>query len=124
LYRNYNLTCHPEKSPTLFAMYREKCELAETSPDQALTDCHSFVSPAVAGIDDLRHWQSTNFQRLSCLGTGPRQPRLFWLPNTDDLVDHPRFNLVRKLSRRRRCLLAAVVEKISGAGRDYQDQHR
>ena len=53
-----------------------------------------------------------------------RQPRLLRLPTADDLADHPRLNLVRKLSRRRGCLLATVVEEISGAGRDYQDQHR
>ena len=57
-------------------------------------------------------------------GTRARQSHLFWLPTTDDLADYPRLNLVRKLSRRSGCLLAAVVEEISGAGRDYEDQRR
>jgi len=91
---------------------------------QAGTDCHPCVAPAFAGIDDRRDWESTNLQRLSCVGARPRQSRVFRLPTADDLADYPRFNLVRKLSRGRGCLLATMVEEISGAGRDYQDQHR
>ena len=123
-HRPDDLSRRPQISPARFAGRREKCECTETTPQQAGTDCHPCVTPAFAGINDRRHWQSTNLQRVFGVGTRPRQSRLFRLPTADDLADYPRFNLVRKLSRGRGRLLATMVKEISGASRDYQDQHR
>lgn len=79
---------------------------------------------AFAGAHARGHWQSANLQCLSRLGRENRQPRLLRKENADDMVDHARFNPVRQLSRGRGRVLAALVEKIPGAGGDHQARHR
>jgi len=62
--------------------------------------------------------------RVSRLGTGQREPRLLRSQDAHDMADHARFDRVGKLPRRRGGVLATLVEKVSGAGGNYEDRHR